>query len=173
MENIIVSLLNKHIAELNEIAKHIEIKKINTINITTSTSKSVLEKIKDVENNKNIIYVITTDEDFSLNTVEKSKGEWKKNGYAMFQINEENIKSYKNKSLKYLYIGSSKEAKTRLKQHLGFGAKSTYSLHLNKWWVNKKIKIDLYEVDTVENMQLFEDLLWEKYKPFLGKMGRK
>ena len=173
MKKIIETLLIDYISKLNDIAKHIEIKKIKTIEITTSKSNKVLEKIEDVENNKNIIYVITTNEKLSYKTIENAKEKWKNKGYAMFRINEENIKSYKANSLKYLYVGSSQEVKTRLKQHLGFGAMSTYSLHLNKWWVNKKINITLYEVNSVENMQLFEDLLWKKYKPFLGKMGRK
>src|SRR5690606_13658945 len=31
------------------------------------------------------------------------------------------------------YVGSSKNIKTRLKQHFGYGPQGTYSLHMNTW----------------------------------------
>lgn len=171
---LIKELLDKYILELQDVAKNVEIHKIATLDMVISKHEAVLNKINDLVDDKNIIYIIKTNEDFPIKEIEKIKENLKKDGYAVFRINKDNIKNYVGvNSDKYLYVGSSKEVKKRLKEHLGFGYKSTFSLHLNKWFENKKIQIELYKVANDKNLQLFEDLLWENYKPFLGRQGRK
>lgn len=39
--------------------------------------------------------------------------------------------------------------------------------------VYKEIEIEIYEIKDSDNMQLYEDLLWQKYKPILGREGKK
>lgn len=89
-----------------------------------------------------------------------------------FHINYKEIDNNPNQS-KCLYVGSSKKLRDRLKKHIGITSKSTYALHLNKWWKNKKIEIEIYEVIDYANTQLYEDRLWQKNKPILGREGKK
>ena len=42
-----------------------------------------------------------------------------------------------------------------------------------KWWKNKKIEIEIYEVIDYANTQLYEDRLWQKNKPILGRESKK
>jgi hypothetical protein len=71
-----------------------------------------------------------------------------------------------------MYVGSSTTGlKNRLKQHLGQGQKSTYSLHLSQWFQGQfKITIRQYEVDH-QVLQLIEDDLSHQLKPAFGKLG--
>lgn len=76
----------------------------------------------------------------------------------------------------YLYIGTSKNINKRLQEHLGInGSNKTYALHLSKWVSELTIDVEVYEFanNKDEDVQLFEDLLWEEYKPLFGRRGRK
>ena len=164
----VTPLLNSYIAELQEISKSNKFKKLKTLSILVSKSKKLQSEIEDIGNKGYIVYIITTD-GIDLEELKKEKRKSKVLHYAFPQVNEEHAK----KDNKYLYIGSSLEISSRLKQHLGFiGSDKTFSLRLNNWAKGRKVNIDLYETDTKDNMQLFEDLLWRKYKPMLGRMGR-
>lgn len=164
----VTPLLNSYIAELQEISKSNKFKKLKTLSILVSKSKKLQSEIEDIGNKGYIVYIITTD-GIDLEELKKEKRKSKVLHYAFPRVNEEHAK----KDNKYLYIGSSLEISSRLKQHLGFiGSDKTFSLRLNNWARGRKVNIDLYETDTKDNMQLFEDLLWKKYKPVLGKMGR-
>jgi len=77
-----------------------------------------------------------------------------------------------------LYVGSSTTGITkRIKEHLGFGHDSTYSLQLNKWagGIDAQIILKVYEFSGIEQsiVQLIEDGLHEKLSPTLGKRGSK
>lgn len=76
---------------------------------------------------------------------------------------------------KFLYIGSSANTLTRMKQHFGLGSKQTYAMHLLEW-VNRlprKIILTIYVFDAVhqEKLHLIEEYMWAKYKPLLGRSG--
>lgn len=166
----ITPLLNNYIAELQEVSKSNKFKKLKTLDIVVSKSKKLQSEIETIGNKGYIIYVVTTNDEIDLEELKKEKRKSKKLLYAFPQVNEKHAVE----GNKYLYIGSSLEISSRLKQHLGFiGSNKTFSLRLNNWAKGRKVTIDLYETDTKDNMQLFEDLLWREYKPVLGKMGRK
>lgn len=168
MENII-PLLNSYITELQEISKSNKFEKLKTLNIVISKSKRLQDELESLKIRGYIIYIVTTSEKISLEELIEEKKRSKVFHYSFPQVNEKHF----IEGNKYLYIGSSKEISSRLKQHLGFiGSDKTFSLRLNNWAKGRKIKIDLYETDTKDNMQLFEDLLWKEHKPMLGRMGR-
>ena len=80
------------------------------------------------------------------------------------------------KESEILYVGSSQHLYTRLKQHLTDKYKSVYALHLSTWFPkDKSINIQIIEMKdkNAEKMQFYEDMLWEAYKPILGKKGTK
>jgi hypothetical protein len=81
----------------------------------------------------------------------------------------------KDSNNKVLYVGSvKKDFNTRVRQHLGFGSNSTYSLQLRKWAHKEKIDI-VIEYFVFENIQsdltlsLFESAIAKELKPQLGK----
>ncbi|OHE03688.1 hypothetical protein [Sulfurimonas sp. RIFOXYB12_FULL_35_9] len=94
------------------------------------------------------------------------------------------LKEYKNKKERNcpklnnasstLYVGSSITGlKKRIKEHIGYGSKSTYSLQLKHWFKgNYKITIKVYD-DKIsrEVIQIIEDNLSHQLKPAFGKQG--
>ena len=78
----------------------------------------------------------------------------------------------------YLYVGSSQNLVPRIKQHLGFGPKSTYAIHLCHWCEDLSLDIIL-NVFMFNNktdkkiLQAFEDVIWESLKPMFGRQGKK
>ncbi|SHK59876.1 hypothetical protein [Maribacter aquivivus] len=89
----------------------------------------------------------------------------------------------KNDPCKYLYVGSSqrKNLATRIRNHFGLGGKTVYSMHLLYSFpkdINCKIKITLYKIDmpsqednAINLLELYEQELWDKYKPMFGKQS--
>lgn len=77
-----------------------------------------------------------------------------------------------NSPSKVLYVGSSSTGlKKRIKQHIGEGHKSTYSLNLSHWFSGKyKITVKEYDVPR-EVLQIIEDDLSDQLKPAFGKQG--
>ena len=85
-----------------------------------------------------------------------------------------------------LYVGSSKDIKQRLKEHLFLCKQNTYAMHLKEWFDNKT-HITIYiwdfkkffenknvnEEESLEHLQNIEDLLWNHYKPLFGRQGKK
>jgi Uri superfamily endonuclease len=94
------------------------------------------------------------------------------------------LKEYKNKKERNcpklnnasstLYVGSSTTGlKKRIKEHIGDGSKSTYSLQLKYWFRgNYKITIKVYDNEiSREIIQIIEDNLSHQLKPAFGKQG--
>ncbi len=94
------------------------------------------------------------------------------------------LKEYKNKKERNcpklnnasstLYVGSSTTGlKKRIKEHIGDGSKSTYSLQLKHWFKgNYKITIKVYDDEiSREIIQIIEDNLSYQLKPAFGKQG--
>jgi len=77
-----------------------------------------------------------------------------------------------NQPSNIMYVGSSTTGiKNRIKQHIGSGAKQTYSLHLSEWFHNDyKITIKEYDCSR-EIIQIIEDELSDRLKPAFGKQG--
>ncbi len=79
-----------------------------------------------------------------------------------------------NKASSVLYVGSSTTGlKKRIKEHIGDGSKSTYSLQLKHWFKGSyKITIKVYD-DKIsrEIIQIIEDNLSHQLKPAFGKQG--
>ena len=97
----------------------------------------------------------------------KTKREELKGEYAFARINDTPSKT--------MYVGSSNSIQTRIKQHLGYGAKKTYSLQLRHWITSLEgdIDITIYQFSEIEQqvLQLMEDALWNKLQPMFGKRG--
>jgi hypothetical protein len=75
-----------------------------------------------------------------------------------------------------IYVGSSEKIHQRIKEHLGYGAKGTYSLQLAAWAVPHNLSLKLwcaqYSEDTASGvLQALEDTLWSELKPMFGRQG--
>ncbi len=165
-------LVEKYIDELQIIKSNINVKYVSTLKINTSDESRNINVLNTIQNNIPMIYIIRTKENISIEEIEAAKEKLKAEGFGMFRINCKTINNKPNQT-KCLYVGSSKKLRDRLKQHIGITSKSTYALHLSEWWKNKEIEIEIYEVVDFNNMQLYEDCLWEKNKPILGREGKK
>ena len=104
-----------------------------------------------------------------------------KNNLMYFHKYKNNHKNNKlpqinhNSTSKVLYVGSVlSNFKGRIKQHLGFGSKSTYSLKLGKWAIKEKLDIVieyfvLENTNSVITLRLIENILANSLKPQFGK----
>jgi hypothetical protein len=80
---------------------------------------------------------------------------------------------------KVLYVGSSSSLGRRFREHLGYGARGTYALHLSHWARNL-IPMRLFftaaryppGVDS-QLLGLMEDQLWDTLRPMFGRRGRR
>ena len=138
--------------------------------------ESLLNDIKTKINHKQYKYIYTfclqnTSHANMVSNSYNTAKESKKAGRAYARLN-------KNFISPCLYVGSSKGLISRIKQHLGFGPKGTYAMHLYHWCknLNLDITIDIYTFDkevSKEAFQAFEDGAWSILKPMLGRQGKK
>ena len=152
--------------------------------------KNIYKKNK--EDKHYVIYVISVKnilKVININETRKKFNYLKRKSYCLSRI----IDSHWKKS-SCLYVGSSQDIITRLKQHLGINTKgkikstTTYALYLNAWlpkYIRENtITIDIYrfnaktfgiktEIKIQNYLQITEDLLWEVNKPLFGKQGAK
>jgi hypothetical protein len=75
------------------------------------------------------------------------------------------------------YIGSSRNVTKRLAEHLGYGPKQTYALHLRHWGAALPFTLSIICVQypdtaTYTAVQDHEDYLWESRRPMFGRQGR-
>ena len=76
-----------------------------------------------------------------------------------------------------LYVGSSStNLRSRLKQHLDQGPRSTYALHMNTWdeehHSNVEIEVRYYDKNLSRDvLQIIEDALRYELNPIFGKAG--
>lgn len=83
-----------------------------------------------------------------------------------------------SKDSKVFYVGSSSSLGDRIKQHLGFGPKGTFALHVTHWSSDipggLTISIFRFPPNIDQNViQAIEDGLWEKHRPIFGRRGVK
>ena len=81
-----------------------------------------------------------------------------------------------NKPSLCLYVGSSAKIHQRLKEHLGYGARSTYSLQLAHWAKPFDLEVELecakYPAGTdPKGLQALEDTHWSELRPMFGRQG--
>jgi hypothetical protein len=138
----------------------------NTSDLDDST-KMGNKIFKRIKHDSNVVYIFKLKKLFDL----KSKVHDVKQNSVGLKLPKIN----KDSDNKILYVGSVKQDfKTRIRQHLGFGSNSTYSLQLKKWVVKEKIDF-VIEYFVLENIQsdltlsLFESTIAKELKPQLGK----
>jgi hypothetical protein len=81
----------------------------------------------------------------------------------------------------YFYVGSSKNITQRLKDHLGYCSKKTYSLQLVHWTPSLPLKLEFIcakypksaSPESLKVYQALEDTLWERLKPMFGRQGKR
>jgi len=122
-----------------------------------------LNNLNSLENINNSIYIIEEIDGDPKNTFENLKKYKNKKERACPRL---------NKPSQTMYVGSSTtNLKKRIKEHLGEGSKSTYSLQL-KYWFKGNYKITIYTYDISSNiLQIIEDNLAYNFKPAFGKQG--
>jgi hypothetical protein len=94
------------------------------------------------------------------------------------KLNRKNDRAYcrLNPVSALLYVGSSADLGTRIKQHLGFGNKGTYAMQLCHWLPKREgiLRIQAWrfsnEIDGAV-VQAIEDGLWASNKPMFGRQG--
>ena len=112
------------------------------------------------------------------------------------RYNEENFEgNVKEDLLNCLYVGSSKKLKSRLREHCDDNTKGPYAMHIGSWknWSHLKeleelevleelkdgqiivkiLKLENQKEYIPEQIQFYEDVLWDSYKPLLGRRGSK
>ena len=78
----------------------------------------------------------------------------------------------KDHNSKTLYVGSSKDINSRIKQHLGDGNKRTYSLDLIRWLPKGiDLKLDIFSMNLQEQdvIEIVEQGIWDELQPMFGK----
>jgi len=163
---------DKKIKNLSELKENLCLNNIDILNIN-ALKKEVIPLYLKEYTHKSMLYIIKANF-ISKNYKEKISEAQKKNVFAMARINKNNFDYTASKNI-CLYVGSSHNIYKRLLEHLGFGAQKTFALHLEKWWDNLPIQIEIYEVCNNENdaLQIIEDILWEQNKPLFGRQGKK
>jgi hypothetical protein len=83
-----------------------------------------------------------------------------------------------NRRSDVIYVGCSWGMLLRFKSHLGYGARSTFSLQLAHWAQKLNLELDLVCAEYPQNippkaLQLLEDTLWDTLKPMFGRRGPK
>lgn len=77
-----------------------------------------------------------------------------------------------------IYVGSSMEISSRLREHLQKAHVKTFALHLGRWCPAEnhvlRVEVQAPEDDTQnEVLQDVEDALWDQYRPLFGRRGAK
>ena len=167
MINLIKDELEKEIKELQSIKKNIKINFVDDI---------LIEDLKNMNfalntDKSSYIYIIKSKKTLNKEAIKNGIDKAKNENYAMCRFNENNFSENKENCL---YVGSSHNLKKRIEEHLGVGGSSkTYAMYLSKWWKYGLITLTYYKVEEDKCLQLFEDILWNYYKPILGRQGKK
>lgn len=171
IKELIKICITNEILKLETVKNDISIELLKKYNFDTIENQSTkINNLKDI--NQPLLYIIKINSNLKIEDVTKAKKECSKNDFAMFKINKDNFLEQFDKKIKYLYVGSSHNIKKRLIEHMGVGgSKKTYALHLKQWF-KEQIEIEVYKTKN-EYLQLFEDIMWDIYKPLLGKRGKK
>lgn len=175
-----VNFLTESISLLNKM--HTDSIETKTIEIKTAFNGKITLENK-YKKGKYIYRIYFKDHNVSnkklIEAFQKVK-EGKQCQYKMAKINFETL-DVLDKTINTLYVGSSANIEKRLNEHLGFGSKSTYALHLNKWNTHlKQIHIEVLSInlsDVTKNnkaihrfvLENVEQGYWDYYNPLFGK----
>lgn len=197
LQEIISDTKKEYFEKIENFCKEDELKKIKTDTIDfkeiyTDEGKLKRDPFKNNINNDNCgIYIFFCDDkvkEIIINSYPKRKKEKNQDEYKMLsKYNEENFEdNVKENLLNCLYVGSSKELKSRLREHCDDNPKGPYAMHIGSWknWFPLKelkdgqIKIFILKLENQneyfpEQIQFYEDVLWDYYKPLLGRRGSK
>jgi hypothetical protein len=83
-----------------------------------------------------------------------------------------------NNCCQTLYVGSSSSLGRRFREHLGYGARGTYALHMSQWAPTLDLQVRFVAARypatvRAELLGLLEDQLWDQLKPMFGRKGRR
>lgn len=187
LQEIISGKKKEYFEKIENFCKEDEIKKfkIDTIDFNEISDE---EKFKTKINNDNCgIYIFFCDDkvkEIIKNSYPKRKKEKNQAEYKM--LSRYNKKNFEDNLLNCLYVGSSKELKSRLREHCDDNPKGPYAMHIGSWknWMpleelkDGQIKIKILKLENQneyipEQIQFYEDVLWDYYKPLLGRRGSK
>jgi hypothetical protein len=148
-----------------------------TFNLSKLTSASIVEVLKDVpgklRQDRTIDYVYIIHLPAEKRALSSQLRDQLKAGrndtIAYSRINDENMPSHT------LYVGRSKDLKSRLRQHLGAHSLSVYSIHFECWAKENDldVSIDYMCFENADDLliQAIEDGLWASLKPAFGRTG--
>ncbi len=109
-----------------------------------------------------------TEANKAVNALKRAKGAKMRN-YTTYN-------KKKDKDSECIYVGKSlSDIRKRLKDHLGHGSKTTYSLHLNTWWP-RSIPLNFtcarYSNISPLILTVLEQTLWKQEQPLFGQCGK-
>ena len=101
-----------------------------------------------------------------------------KRAYARLMKNQSSVQPIAEKLPTCFYVGSSSNISLRLKEHLGYGAKVTFSLQLAHWTMGLDLELKFIcakygGLVTPDVYQALEDTLWDQLQPVFGRKGRR
>ena len=186
----------EYFEKIENFCKEDELKKfkIDTIDFNEISDEGKLKRdpFKNNINNDDCgIYIFFCDDkvkEIIKNSYPKRKKGENQDEYKMLsKYNEENFENkVKENPLNCLYVGSSKELKSRLREHCDDNTKGPYAMHIGSWknWLPLKelkagqiiikiLKLENQKEYFPEQIQFYEDVLWDYYKPLLGRRGSK
>ena len=192
LQKIISDKKKEYLEKIENFCKEDEFKKFKTPfdiiyfkDIYTDEGKLKRDPFKNYINNDDCgIYIFFCNDkvkEIIKDSYPKIKDEYK----MLSKYNEENFDDkVKENSLNCLYVGSSKKLKSRLREHCDDKRKGPYALHIGSWknWLPlKELKAGQIKILKLENqneyfpdqIQFYEDVLWDYYKPLLGRRGPK
>lgn len=185
LQEIISDKKKEYFEKIENFCKEDEIKKFKTVTIDFNEISDE-EKLKTKINNDDCgIYIFFCDN--NVKDIIKEFYPKSKKGENYSKYNEENFEDkVKENPLNCLYVGSSEELKSRLRQHCDDKLKGPYAMHIGSWnnWLTleelkagqiiiKILKLENKNEYFPEQIQFYEDVLWDYYKPLLGRRGPK
>lgn len=116
------------------------------------------------------IYVISVNDAKAASEITKAFPTKKDRDFAGPRLNPE------VNSSSTLYVGSSEDVRSRLKQHLFRAPKKTYALNLQRWCPKGMGSVKVRVQPILDNgdrqvRQDLEDILWQTMRPIFGKPG--
>ena len=191
LQEIISDKKKEYLEKIENFCKEDEFKKFKTPfdiiyfkDIYTDEGKLKRDPFKNYINNDDCgIYIFFCND--KVKEIIKDSYPKSKKEENLSKYNEENFENkVKEPPLNCLYVGSSKELKSRLREHCDDKPKGPYAMHIGSWknWLPlKELKAGQIKILKLENqneyfpdqIQFYEDVLWDYYKPLLGRRGPK
>lgn len=172
------STLTNIAANLRKLAEQVETTAVDSLHevfvtfsdIRTGYPPESLASLKTWSSSKaRYIYQFSVEDDQAndLHNAFKHAKQTKKNNRAYCRLNS---------ASRQLYVGSSSDLDSRIKQHLGFGNKGTYAMQLSHWLPEREgaLRIQAWRFSKETDgqvVQAIEDGMWATIKPMFGRQG--